>query len=94
MELSNFGLPRKVKEGMLIEYLGGVKIARMLSEESSMILNAVNKMISRYKDRFLPTFAETSVNLSWVYCFFLQTDKRLVTNICQHRSCHERLLSS
>ncbi|MDR2057424.1 MAG: hypothetical protein LBP83_03925 [Dysgonamonadaceae bacterium] len=55
MELSNFVLPRRVKERMLPEYLGGVKTARMLSEESVMILNAVNKMISRYKDTFLPT---------------------------------------
>jgi hypothetical protein len=35
----------------------------MLSEESVMILNAVNKMISRYKDRFLPTFEQKPIIL-------------------------------
>jgi hypothetical protein len=63
MELSNFGLPRKVKEGMIQEYLSGFKTARMLSEESGMSRNAINKMISRYKDRFLPTFEQKPIVL-------------------------------
>jgi hypothetical protein len=49
MELSNYGLPRKVKERMIREYLAGVKTARMMSEEYGMSLNAINKMISRWK---------------------------------------------
>ncbi|MDR2948029.1 MAG: hypothetical protein LBV71_02360 [Prevotella sp.] len=63
MELSNYGLPRKVKERMIREYLGGVKTARMLSEESGMSLNAINKMICRYKDKFLPTFDQKPIIL-------------------------------
>ncbi|MDR1122114.1 MAG: hypothetical protein LBM08_14545 [Dysgonamonadaceae bacterium] len=61
MELRNIGLPRKVKERMILEYLGGVKTARMLSEESGMSLNAISKMVSRYKDRFLPTFEQQPI---------------------------------
>jgi hypothetical protein len=55
MEISNYGLPRKVKERMILEYLAGVKTSRMLSEESGMSLHAVNKMISRHKAKFLAT---------------------------------------
>lgn len=46
---------------MIREYLFGVKIVRMLSEESVMIMNAINKMISRYGYRFLPTFEQKPI---------------------------------
>jgi transposase-like protein len=61
MELSNYGLPRKVKERMIREYLSGVKITRMLSEESGMSLNTINKMIIRYKDVIIPTFEQKPI---------------------------------
>ena len=63
MELSNFGLPRKVKERMILEYLSGTKTARMLSEEHGISRNAINKMISRYKAQFLPTFEQKPIVL-------------------------------
>lgn len=63
MELSNFGLPCKVKERMIREYLSGMKTARMLSEEYGMSRNAINKMISRYKDSFLPNFEQKPIVL-------------------------------
>lgn len=61
MELSNFGLPRKVKERMICEYLSGVKTARMLSEEYGMSRKAINKMIARYKDKYLPNFEQKPI---------------------------------
>ncbi len=61
MELSNFGLPRKVKERMIREYLSGLKTAKMLNEEYGMSRNAINKMISRYKGRFLPIFEQKPI---------------------------------
>ena len=59
MELSNYGLPRQVKERMIREYFLGVKTARMLSAEYGMSCDAISKMVSRYKDKFLPNFEQT-----------------------------------
>jgi len=56
MELSNHGLPLKVKERMIREYLSGLKTTRMLSEEYGMSHNAINKMIFRHKEKFLFNF--------------------------------------
>ncbi len=56
MELSNYGLPRTVKERMILEYLSGLKTARMLSDESGMSLIAIQRMLKRHKDKFLVTF--------------------------------------
>jgi len=61
MELSNFGLPRKLKERMIREYLSGMKTAHMLSDEYGMSRDAISKMISRHKDKFLPTFEQKSI---------------------------------
>lgn len=61
MELSNFGLPRKVKERMIREYLSGMKTARMLSEEYGMSRDAINHMISRHKDKILPNFEQKPI---------------------------------
>jgi transposase-like protein len=63
MELSNFGLPRKLKERMIREYLSGMKTAQMLSDEYGMSREAISKMISRHKDKFLPTFEQKSIIL-------------------------------
>jgi len=63
MELSNYGLPRKVKERMIREYLSGIKTIQMLSEESGMSRIAIHRMISRYKDKFLPTFEQKPIIL-------------------------------
>jgi transposase-like protein len=64
MELSSKGkLPRKVKERMIREYLSGIKTVGMLSEESGTSRNAVLKMISRHKDKFLPTFGQKPIIL-------------------------------
>ena len=61
MELSNYGLPRKVKERMILEYLNGLKTIRMLSDDSGMSYNAITKMIFRYKNKYLPTFEGKSL---------------------------------
>ena len=61
MELSNFGLPRKVKERMIREYLSGVKTTRMLSEEYGMKCDTMNKMVARHKDKFLPNFEQKPI---------------------------------
>jgi transposase-like protein len=64
MELSSKRkIPRKVKERMIREYLSGIKTVGMLSEESGISRNAVFKMISRHKDKFLPTFAQQLIIL-------------------------------
>jgi len=63
MELSNFGLPRKVKERMIREYLSGMKTAHMLSDEYGMGREAIHRMVSRHKDKFLPTFEQKSIIL-------------------------------
>ena len=52
MVLSNFGLPRKVKERMIREYLSGMKTAQMLSDEYGMSREAIRRMVSRHKDKF------------------------------------------
>ena len=41
MELSNFGLPRKVKDRIIREYLSGFKTVLMLSEEYGMKRDAI-----------------------------------------------------
>ena len=57
MELTSKGkLPRMVKERIIQEYLSGSKTARMLSEEYGMSRNALNHMISRHKNKFMPNF--------------------------------------
>ena len=59
MELSSKGkLPRKVKERIICEYLSGVKTFGMLSEEYGVSKDAISSMISRHKNKFLPTFAQ------------------------------------
>jgi hypothetical protein len=58
MELSNYGLPRKVKERMICEYLSGVKTLRMLSAESGMSYTAIKQMVLHHKDKFMPTFEQ------------------------------------
>jgi len=64
MELSNFGLPRKVKERIILEYLSGVKTQQMLSEEHGISRDAISKMVSRHKDKFLPAIEQKSLILS------------------------------
>jgi hypothetical protein len=61
MELSNSGLPRKVKERMILEYSGGVKTIMMLSKEYGMSVAAVTKMISRHKNKFLPNLDDRPI---------------------------------
>ena len=63
MELSNFGLPRKIKERMIREYLSGMKTAQMISDEYGMSRDAISKMVSRHKDKFLPAFEQKSIIL-------------------------------
>ena len=63
MELSNFGLPRKLKERMIRGYLSGIKTAQMLCDEYGMSRGAISKMISRHKAKFLPTFEQKSIIL-------------------------------
>jgi len=61
MELSNFGLPRKVKERMICEYLSGLKTLQMLSEEHGMSRDTISKMVARHKDKFLPNFEQKPI---------------------------------
>nr|WP_162988757.1 hypothetical protein [Pedobacter schmidteae] len=61
MELNNSRIPRKVKERMICEYTSGVKTASMLSKETGMSTEAIRKMVSRYRDRFLPTLDDRPI---------------------------------
>ena len=63
MELSNFGLHCKLKELILREYLSGMKTTHMLSEKYGMSRDAISKMVSRHKDKFLPTFEQKPIIL-------------------------------
>lgn len=56
MKLSNQGLSRLTKERIIQEYLSGAKTACMLNEEYGMSRNAINHMISCYKEKYLPYF--------------------------------------
>jgi transposase-like protein len=56
MKLTSHGLPRLTKERIIREYLSGAKTARMLSEEYGMSRNAINHMVSRHQDNYLPNF--------------------------------------
>ena len=48
---------------MIREYLSGMKTAQMLSDEYGMNRDTICKMVSRHKDKFLPTFEQKSIIL-------------------------------
>jgi len=79
MELtSKSRLPRLVKERIIMEYLSGSKTSRMLSVEHGISINAINHMISRHKDKFLPNFGPPSISATMKPKITTQDSNRLL----------------